>query len=271
MTARSSSNPLASSYTTTNEKGNTMKNCERHGEYKPNTATLLGKEFNLGCPKCHDERIEAERQREENFERERIQEMANRKIKHSRIPKRFINKTFDNYETSTIEQAQALSACSDYADDFESNLNTGRSLILFGDVGTGKTHLATAIANQVIRNTSHDALYCSLYGIMLGMKATFDASSDKSEMQFVLEHCNPELLIIDEVGATKTTEFELATLFAIINKRYENQLPTIIVTNLDIRELSKAVGERSLDRLRECGGKAVSFNWGSMRSNIGGK
>ncbi|RMP16060.1 hypothetical protein ALQ26_03708 [Pseudomonas amygdali pv. lachrymans] len=68
------------------------------------------------------------------------------------------------------------------------------------------------------------------------------------------------------MGATKPTEFELATLFAVINGRYEEQLPTIVISNIDAKELGAVLGDRSVDRLREGRGIGLVFEGASERS-----
>ena len=90
-------------------------------------------------------------------------------------------------------------------------------------------------------------------------------SDSEREAQAFAALVTPHLLVIDEVGATKPTEFELATLFNVINGRYEQQKPTVIITNLKPSELAEAIGERCVDRLREGGGIAVKFEWASAR------
>ena len=77
-------------------------------------------------------------------------------------------------------------------------------------------------------------------------------------------------VILDEIGASKEkpSDFELATLFTIINSRYEEMRPTVIVTNLPPKELPAAIGDRCVDRLRENGGIVLGFDWESARGRM---
>ena len=76
--------------------------------------------------------------------------------------------------------------------------------------------------------------------------------------------------VLDEIGASKSvpSDFELLTLFAIINGRYERMLPTVIISNLKADELVGAIGERCIDRLREGAPIVVKFKWESARRSI---
>ena len=75
-----------------------------------------------------------------------------------------------------------------------------------------------------------------------------------------------DLLIIDEVGVQRGTDYEKDIMFDVINDRYENLRPTIILSNLSVEETKAHLGERVFDRLRENGGKAFLLNWNSYRS-----
>ena len=98
------------------------------------------------------------------------------------------------------------------------------------------------------------------------MKRSYDRTSSGTEDDAIAELVKPRLLILDEVGADYGTEHSKTILFDIINKRYENIKPTIVLTNLDAAALREYFGERIVDRLREGGGKLVTFTWVSHRS-----
>ncbi|MBJ2254875.1 ATP-binding protein, partial [Pseudomonas sp. MF6784] len=93
--------------------------------------------------------------------------------------------------------------------------------------------------------------------------------SGDSEAHIMRELIGADLLVLDEVGATKQSEFELATLFSIINGRYEQGRPMIIVSNLSPGELNDALGVRCVDRIRENGCIGVAFEWESHRGKEG--
>ena len=241
-----------------------LASCDQHGEY----AAIISKhrEGPSGCPVCAEVR-----QREEDAKRmeaERAKNAADRlaaKLGAALIPTRFRDRSFEGYIAAEPKQVKALTICREYAENFAEHYEAGRCLLLLGNPGTGKTHLAAAIANHIMRTTTATAVYRTVGGILQHIKGSYDRESEYSEAEAFAAYTKPDLLVIDEVGATKPTEFELATLFAIINGRYEEQLPTVVISNLPGAELPGALGERCVDRLREGGGIAVGFDWKSAR------
>lgn len=240
-------------------------NCEQHGDFTGSVTVIFGKTFRTGCQKCAEIRKAKEAQDEIEAQARQERERIQKKLGNAMIPHRFVSKTFADYRAESEGQKKALSVCREYADNFRTHFDAGRCLLLLGKPGTGKTHLAAAIANQLVTTTAATAVYRTVGGILQHIKGSFDRESGYSEMEAFDSYANAHLLIIDEVGATKPTEFELATLFQIINARYEELMPTVIISNLPPKSLPEALGERCVDRLREGGGIALTFDWQSAR------
>jgi len=240
-------------------------NCDQHGDFIGSVTVIFGKTFRTGCPKCADVRKAKEAQDEIDDQARQERDRIQKKLGAAMIPHRFVSKTFADYRAESEGQKKALSVCREYADNFRTHFDAGRCLLLLGKPGTGKTHLAAAIANQLVTTTAATAIYRTVGGILQHIKGSFDRESGYSEREAFDSYANAHLLIIDEVGATKPTEFELATLFQIINARYEELMPTVIISNLPPKSLPEALGERCVDRLREGGGIALTFDWQSAR------
>jgi DNA replication protein DnaC len=96
------------------------------------------------------------------------------------------------------------------------------------------------------------------------VRATYGGKSSRTESQAIADLLVPDLLIIDEIGASTGSDHELGLLFEIINKRYENLRPMILISNLNVQDLQRFLGQRAMDRFNECA-TVVAFDWESHR------
>lgn len=242
--------------------------CDQHGEFDGHISNIIGREFKTQCPECS--RIRQKKEEASDHAQAAMMRSIRLREKFGKaaIPARFIDKEFDDYRAESDRQKRALSVCREYAENFRDHDRDGRCLMLMGKPGTGKTHLAAAIGNHLVRNTDYLAIFRTVSGVMQDIKSSFDSQTAYTEADIMRLLTGADLLILDEVGATKANEFEMATVFAVINGRYEDKRPTLIVSNLAPKELAAAIGERCVDRLREGGGIAVGFDWESKRGEL---
>lgn len=245
--------------------------CEKHGAFEQKVTMLMGKALRSQCPECS--RI-AKEEREARAEAEQalnVRMAISRKLGDSLIPKRFADRSLANYKAEHKGQAEALRFCRHYVKTFNQITETGRCMVLLGKPGTGKTHLGAGMANDLMRSTSHSAVYRTVGSVLQAIRATYDRSSEATEASILASLIEPSLLVLDEVGVSKEqpSDFELTTLFAIINGRYEQVRPTVVISNLSPEQLPVAMGERCVDRLREGGMIVVPFEWESHRGKEG--
>jgi DNA replication protein DnaC len=215
----------------------------------------------LGCPQCEEEREQArkqeEREREERLKLYRVEEA----IKKAGIPPRFIDATFDNYKAVSDKQKMVLTRCREYA----ASLSTGNgSLFLCGSVGTGKTHLACAVLIDYIKH-EHQGQYISVMKMIREIRSTYSKEAKEDEQDAIDRFTKKDLLVLDEVGVQLGTDSEKLLLFEVINGRYERMKPTVLISNLNVKDVTEYLGERTIDRLRENGGKVLGFTWESHR------
>lgn len=253
-------------------------NCERHGGFicrvYQNSAGELSEKI---CPTCVSEKAEAERKAEEAALHAELQAARiSNQFDQACVPVRFKNRTLDNYEITEGEnQARVHAYCKKYVENFNQVLENGTSIIFSGGVGTGKTHLSVGIANGLIAK-GHTALFATVSGCVRRVRASW-RSETETESDALKIFLIPQLLILDEVGIQSGSDNEHQILFEIINARYSNCLPTILLTNLPILDqvkngvlerkgLKSFIGERLLDRMREGGGKAFTCDWQSGRT-----
>lgn len=166
--------------------------------------------------------------------------------------KRFENCTLDNYEISSKEQKEMI-------DYFKECLVNGfkDNIVITGSVGIGKTHIAYAIINglEEIKDygvriyTNKKANITTIKSMIDNIRILWKKGADEVDMKIVNDYSKVPLLIIDEVGVQYGTESERVELFDIFNNRYSNELPTMIISNLDKEQLAKVLGQRIIDRL----------------------
>lgn len=218
------------------------------------------------CATCSEEKQREQDliQQKEQREARKAKAIADR-VAACRIPDRFADKTFWDYSPSSAGQRSNLEKCQAYAENFDTHYADGRCLILSGTVGTGKTHLAIAILKDAVEKQGYAGKYWTVNGLLQVIRSSYEKDSGFSESNVISSVTDTHLLVLDEVGATKQSEFEMATLFNIINSRYEWKLPTIIISNLGPKQIGEAIGERCFDRLREGGGECLVFQGESNR------
>ena len=174
---------------------------------------------------------------EEEKKLRKMQEFANKVdkiIKNSKMSKRNLNYKFENFEVNSNNK-KVYQSLKEYSEKLANSVER-KGLILVGNNGVGKTHLACSIANELIKN-GIPIIYGTLINLLAELKNTYDVYNNISEMKIIKLYEKVDLLIIDDLGKEKPSEWGLEKLFTIINSRYENNLPVIITTNYDQNSL----------------------------------
>lgn len=233
-----------------------------HGERVAVVIASIGeKRIYSSCSACIEQK-----KREESHERVKQQQsIVQAKLNVAGIPKFYARKNFDAFDEINDEARNAKKKFQYFA----KFLNDGDEgfLVGYGATGTGKTHLAIAVAHEVINRRT--VAYMLASDVIRTIRETWSRNSTKTEAQVLRELAEVDLLIIDEVGVQFGTESEQNHLFEVINKRILDVKPTIVLTNLvldsnDDKNLRRFLGERTYDRLKEVA-TTVRFNWGSYR------
>lgn len=235
--------------------------CQYHGAYEASYWQISTEWLGGLCPKCEQERYT-------NLDRERLEHQAMERreilLRAAGIPRRFAAASLESFRPYNPGAEQVLASCNRYVDVFPAHLQQGSGLVLSGGVGTGKTHLMCAIVRAVIAQYSEPARYVTQGDMVRGVRETYRRSSELTEGDILGRYEQPSLLAIDEVGAGTGSAHEVATLFEIVDRRYQAQVPTILASNLNAHELTLAIGERALDRMRD-GGALLLMTWPSYR------
>ncbi|WP_447873671.1 ATP-binding protein [Serratia fonticola] len=242
--------------------------CATHGEYQEHTLTgpeYRGKagEKRSQCPKC----LQVKLQEVEDAIR---QNHVNGLLGDAGIAPRFQHCEFSNYQPVTAAAAKNLAGCQRYTQGWPMIFAAGTGLVMTGSCGTGKNHLAVSMAKQIIRDHLAEVLITDVMRLTRAVKSTWRKDAERTEADVLDMYSTVDLLIIDEVGVQFGTPAELAILQEIVNARYENILPTILISNLTFEQLKSFIGERIVDRVTDGGSNRLVFDWESYRSNKAG-
>lgn len=239
--------------------------CEVHGAYTAKGFAVGRQVHWMGCPKCSQQAVAEKLQADNARAVAEAQRRLESSLNQAGIPVRYRRKTFESFMVESDAQERALCVAMEFAANFETHRRKGTVLVFSGVPGTGKSHLAIAIAQAVM--AAHTALYTSAIDAVRMIRNTWRRDAERTETQVLDLLAGVDLLVLDEVGVQYGTEAEQVNLFDIIDKRYRALMPTILLTNQGKKGLKEFLGDRSFDRLRE-GGEWVVFDWESYRGRV---
>lgn len=240
--------------------------CESHGAFQETGGSLSGREDRVrwfGCPTCSKAEREAEGAEAKAKDEAARQARIESRLNTSGIPIAFRGRSFDNFIVESADMQHAVDVSREFALNFWSkHAKAGSFLVLGGVTGTGKSHLALAIAQQImLRGT---AMYMDAMDLIRRVRGTWRRDSDKSEEEMLNLLGSIDLLIIDEVGVQRGTDDEQMILFDVVNRRYRDNRATILLTNLAGPAFIEFMGPRVMSRLSERA-HYVSFKWDDWR------
>ncbi|TYB32113.1 MAG: hypothetical protein FXF47_00585 [Candidatus Mcinerneyibacterium aminivorans] len=186
-------------------------------------------------------------------------------LKKSYISKRFEKKDFKKFKI-TDENRAAYETIKKYTQNFDIVLNNGESLLLIGGIGTGKTHLAIAsLLNLIYKPTFYKykllkKKYISLPIFLNELKAT-------DNEQLLKETSEAAYLVIDDLGIENLNEWSREKVFTLVNKRYQEKLPTLFISDLSASKLVHKLDKRIMSRLHEMA-RGVVIGGEDMRKKL---
>ena len=185
------------------------------------------------CEKSINYWKEIDMKDQEQKKRQHYKEIINQFYSQNYISKRLKEYKFDNFKVTDINKKEV-----EIAKDFTNkciNNKLEKGLIITGNSGVGKTHLAASISNELIQKDIL-VLMGRLTSLLDMIKETFKDNS-KSENELIDLFSNLDMIVIDDLGTEKISQWALDKLYTIIENRNENKLPIIITTRFDKQSL----------------------------------
>src|SRR6516225_4065710 len=195
----------------------------------------------------------------------RFEGIAGRRENAAQLPPLYRHASFENLTftgdnpLASRDLKATLLAAKRFADDFPNETRPG--LLLIGEPGTGKTHLAVAALRRIM-DKGFECLFCDYQNLIDRIRSGYDAASNSADREAYREALEAEVLLLDDLGAQRFMDWVADTVTSIITYRCNNRKPLIATTNLpdpaagkdrlDLRRtLAEHIGERARSRLFE--------------------
>ena len=205
----------------------------------------------------------------------RIERRSARMLERARIPKRYQHCTLDSYESGFRGADKSLKSARMMVQRFVEGYpveTDGKGLLLTGDIGVGKTHVAVGLLKELIVKRGVSGLFYDYRELLKEVQNSYNREVAATELGILRPVFEAEVLVLDELGAAKPTDWVWDTVAQILNSRYNERRTTIITTNyaneagllgsasthdtpakraMRDETLGDRIGERMLSRLQE--------------------
>jgi DNA replication protein DnaC len=178
----------------------------------------------------------------------RVKDRGDRLLAAAHIPARYEHCELSNFQYDTDDKRlKSVIEARTFAGRFVEEYPVDKTGLLFvGTVGVGKTHLAVGIIKDLIREKGIHCLFCDYRELLKSIQNSYSPSVQATEMEILRPVFETEVLVIDELGAVRSTEWVFDTVNYVLNSRYNDNKTTIITTNFPDGEESNA----EMDNLR---------------------
>jgi len=163
-----------------------------------------------------------------------VEQRVARLMKRAGIPTRYEHCSLDSYEASFPGADRSLSGAHLMARRFVDGYPAttgGRGLLLTGSIGVGKTHLAVGILQALILEKAVHGLFCDYRELLKEIQNSYNPQVAVTEMEILQPVFDAEVLVLDELGAAKPTDWVWDTVALVLNTRYNDKRTTLITTN----------------------------------------
>lgn len=210
----------------------------------------------LICPKCDDSGVvvvlRADGSRAARECSCRLERRIGRMLVRANVPKRYEHCSLESFETSFPSATPSLKAAHFRATQFVKSYpleTAGNGLLITGTNGLGKTHLAVGILHALISKRGAQGLFCTYNELLKEVQNSYNRQVQATELDVLRPIFKAEVLVLDELGSSKPSDWVWDTVAHILNARYNERLTTIITTNYR-NALSTLGEEEGVSRLK---------------------
>lgn len=178
-------------------------------------------------------------------------------LRRTGIPTRYEHCTLDNFDAAYPGADRSLAAAQVQVRGFVANypLET-QGILLVGTIGAGKTHLAAGALKELVTSRGAQGLFCDYREFLRQIQNTYNPQVPATELELLKPVMDAEVLVLDDLGATRPSEWVWDTVALVLNSRYNNDRTTIITTNYPALpagagdQRGETLGDRIGDRMR---------------------
>jgi DNA replication protein DnaC len=189
------------------------------------------------CSLCAGTGLKLVRRDGEQFAAEcacRVERRAELRLKRARIPERYAHCSLESFDTgfrsADASLGMALMAAQRFADGYPLETE-GRGIMFTGAIGVGKTHLAVALLRQLIEQRGATGIFCDYRDLLKQIQNSYNPQVATTELGILRPVFETEVLLLDEVGAVKRTDWVWDTVEHVLNTRYNDKKTTLVTTN----------------------------------------
>ena len=158
-----------------------------------------------------------------------VRDRADRILRAARIPRRYEHCSLDNFDVWQPEVEPALAWAKEWFERWPVNVDVG--LLFVGPPGTGKTHLAVGLLRALASRKGAKVIFAEQRELLKDLQSTFDGAGGRTESDVLAPVLEAEVLLLDDLGAGRTTAWAQDVMHDVLAHRYNRKLPTVMTTN----------------------------------------